>query len=51
MTYSWAVAYIVSVSIDFVYIKHMAIIIGLDTLVLYNLLRLLLLPLKVLIMG
>lgn len=36
--YTWAVAYLVSMSIDFVYIKHVVMTIGLNTwgLVLYN---------------
>lgn len=52
--YSWAVAYLVSMSIDFVYIKHVVMTIGLNTwgLVLYNNLEaLLLFPLEMLIMG
>ncbi|XP_010536466.1 PREDICTED: GDP-mannose transporter GONST3 [Tarenaya hassleriana] len=52
--YSWAVAYLVSMTIDFVYIKHVVMTIGLDTwgLVLYNNLEaLLLFPLELLIMG
>ncbi|XP_020104919.1 GDP-mannose transporter GONST3 isoform X2 [Ananas comosus] len=52
--YSWAVAYLVSMSIDFVYIKHVVMTIGLNTwgLVLYNNLEaLLLFPLELLIMG
>ncbi|XP_052174647.1 GDP-mannose transporter GONST3 isoform X1 [Diospyros lotus] len=54
MAYSWAVAYLVSMSIDFVYIKHVVMTIGLNTwgLVLYNNLEaLLLFPLELLIMG
>ncbi|GMH07821.1 hypothetical protein Nepgr_009661 [Nepenthes gracilis] len=52
--YSWALAYLVSMSIDFVYIKHVVMTIGLKTwgLVLYNNLEaLLLFPLELLIMG
>ena len=52
--YSWALAYLVSMSIDFVYIKHVVMTIGLNTwgLVLYNNLEaLLLFPLELLIMG
>ncbi|XP_022771846.1 GDP-mannose transporter GONST3-like isoform X2 [Durio zibethinus] len=52
--YTWAVAYLVSMSIDFVYIKHVVMTIGLNTwgLVLYNNLEaLLLFPLELLIMG
>lgn len=54
MAYSWAVAYLISMSIDFVYIKHVVMTIGLNTwgLVLYNNLEaLLLFPLELLIMG
>ncbi|KAI4378734.1 hypothetical protein MLD38_016172 [Melastoma candidum] len=54
MAYSWAVAYLISMSIDFVYIKHVVMTIGLSTwgLVLYNNLEaLLLFPLELLIMG
>lgn len=54
MAYSWAVAYLVSMSIDFVYIKHVVMTIGLNTwgLVLYNNLEaLLLFPLEMVIMG
>ncbi|KAH7537860.1 GDP-mannose transporter GONST3 [Ziziphus jujuba] len=54
MAYSWALAYLVSMSIDFVYIKHVVMTIGLNTwgLVLYNNLEaLLLFPLELLIMG
>ncbi|KAK4283378.1 hypothetical protein QN277_000332 [Acacia crassicarpa] len=54
MAYSWAMAYLVSMSIDFVYIKHVVMTIGLNTwgLVLYNNLEaLLLFPLELLIMG
>ncbi|CAA3005770.1 GDP-mannose transporter GONST3-like [Olea europaea subsp. europaea] len=54
MAYSWALAYLVSMSIDFVYIKHVVMTIGLNTwgLVLYNNLEaLLLFPLEFLIMG
>ncbi|OVA13353.1 Triose-phosphate transporter domain [Macleaya cordata] len=52
--YSWALAYLISMSIDFVYIKHVVMTIGLNTwgLVLYNNLEaLLLFPLELLIMG
>ncbi|XP_010256406.1 PREDICTED: GDP-mannose transporter GONST3-like [Nelumbo nucifera] len=52
--YSWALAYLVSMSIDFVYIKHVVMTIGLNTwgLVLYNNFEaLLLFPLELLIMG
>ncbi|CAK9135148.1 unnamed protein product [Ilex paraguariensis] len=52
--YSWALAYLMSMSIDFVYIKHVVMTIGLNTwgLVLYNNLEaLLLFPLELLIMG
>ncbi|XP_065010559.1 GDP-mannose transporter GONST3-like isoform X2 [Musa acuminata AAA Group] len=52
--YAWAVAYLVSMSIDFVYIKHVVMTIGLNTwgLVLYNNLEaLMLFPLELLIMG
>ncbi|KQJ97575.1 GDP-mannose transporter GONST3 [Brachypodium distachyon] len=52
--YSWAVAYLASMSIDFVYIKHVVMTIGLNTwgLVLYNNLEaLMLFPLELLIMG
>ncbi|KAI3728048.1 hypothetical protein L6452_16676 [Arctium lappa] len=54
MAYSWAVAYLISMSIDFVYIKHVVMTIELNTwgLVLYNNLEaLLLFPLELLIMG
>lgn len=54
MAYAWAVAYLISMSIDFVYIKHVVMTIGLNTwgLVLYNNLEaLLLFPLELLIMG
>ncbi|VVA92000.1 unnamed protein product [Arabis nemorensis] len=53
-TCSWAVAYLVSMSIDLVYIKHVVTTIGLNTwgLVLYNNLEaLLLFPLELFIMG
>ncbi|RVW78967.1 GDP-mannose transporter GONST3 [Vitis vinifera] len=53
MAYSWGVAYLVSMSIDFVYIKHVVMNIGLKTwgLVLYNNLEaLLLFPLELLVM-
>lgn len=52
--YAWALAYLVSMSIDFVYIKHVVMTIGLNTwgLVLYNNLEaLLLFPLELLVMG
>ncbi|KAK1284588.1 GDP-mannose transporter GONST3 [Acorus calamus] len=52
--YTWALAYLISMSIDFVYIKHVVMTIGLNTwgLVLYNNLEaLLLFPLELLIMG
>ncbi|CAA2976558.1 GDP-mannose transporter GONST3-like [Olea europaea subsp. europaea] len=52
--YTWALAYLVSMSIDFVYIKQVVMTIGLNTwgLVLYNNLEaLLLFPLELLIMG
>ncbi|KAJ3702475.1 hypothetical protein LUZ61_006180 [Rhynchospora tenuis] len=52
--YSWAIAYLVSMSIDFVYIKHVVMTIGLNTwgLVLYNNLEALLLyPLEMFVMG
>ncbi|KAL6176217.1 hypothetical protein ACLB2K_052852 [Fragaria x ananassa] len=52
--YSWAIAYLISMSIDFVYIKHVVMTIGLNTwgLVLYNNLEaLLLFPLELLVMG
>lgn len=52
--YSWALAYLASMSVDFVYIKHIVMTIGLNTwgLVLYNNLEaLLLFPLELLIMG
>ncbi|PHT79733.1 GDP-mannose transporter GONST3 [Capsicum annuum] len=52
--YSWAVAYLVCMSIDFVYIKHTVMTISLNTwgLVLYNNLEaLLLFPIELLIMG
>lgn len=54
MAYSWGAAYLVSMSIDFVYIKHVVMNIGLKTwgLVLYNNLEaLLLFPLELLVMG
>jgi multidrug transporter EmrE-like cation transporter len=54
MAYSWALAYLVSMTIDFVYIKHVVMTIGLNTwgLVVYNNLEaLLLFPLELLIMG
>jgi len=52
--YMWAVAYLVSMTIDFVYIKHVVTTIELNTwgLVLYNNIEaLLLFPLELLIMG
>ncbi|KAI5017600.1 hypothetical protein ZWY2020_042488 [Hordeum vulgare] len=52
--YSWAVAYLASMSIDFVYIKHVVMTIGLNTwgLVLYNNLEaLMLFPIELFIMG
>lgn len=52
--YVWAVAYLVSMSIDFVYIKHVVHTIGLNTwgLVLYNNLEaLMLFPIELLVMG
>nr|ACG35595.1 hypothetical protein [Zea mays] len=52
--YTWAVAYLASMSIDFVYIKHVVMTIGLNTwgLVLYNNLEaLMLFPLELLVMG
>jgi hypothetical protein len=52
--YMWAVAYLVSMMIDFVYIKHVVTTIELNTwgLVLYNNIQaLLLFPLELLIMG
>eukprot|EP01018_Ginkgo_biloba_P037571 Gb_25909 [translate_table: standard] len=52
--YSWALAYLVSMSIDFVYIKHAVMTIGLNTwgLVLYNNLEaFLLFPFELIIMG
>ncbi|KAG6419682.1 hypothetical protein SASPL_116191 [Salvia splendens] len=52
--YSWALAHLVSMSIDFVYIKHGVMTIGLNTwgLVLYNNLEaLMLFPVELLIMG
>ncbi|XP_047327042.1 GDP-mannose transporter GONST3-like [Impatiens glandulifera] len=54
MAYTWAAAYLVSMSIDFVYIKHVVMTIGLNTwgLVLYNNLEaLVLFPIELLIMG
>ena len=54
MAYSWTLAYLVSMSIDFVYIKHVVMTIGLNTwgLVLYNNLEaLLLFPIELLVMG
>jgi solute carrier family 35 protein len=52
--YSWALAYLASMSIDFVYIKHVVMTIGLNTwgLVLYNNLEaFLLFPLEMFLMG
>ncbi|XP_072979548.1 GDP-mannose transporter GONST3-like [Typha angustifolia] len=52
--YIWAVAYLASMSVDFVYIKHVVMTIGLNTwgLVLYNNLEaLMLFPLELFIMG
>ncbi|XP_020589718.1 GDP-mannose transporter GONST3 [Phalaenopsis equestris] len=52
--YGWAAAYLLSMSIDFVYIKHVVMTIGLNTwgLVLYNNLEaLLLFPLELVVMG
>ncbi|KAI3843183.1 hypothetical protein MKW92_037858 [Papaver armeniacum] len=52
--YSWALAYLISMSIDFVYIKHVVMTIGLNTwgLVLYNNLEaFLLFPFELFIMG
>ncbi|KAJ8773671.1 hypothetical protein K2173_005917 [Erythroxylum novogranatense] len=52
--YAWALAYLISMTVDFVYIKHVVMTIGLNTwgLVLYNNLEaLLLFPLELLIMG
>ncbi|KAF5179943.1 Gdp-mannose transporter gonst3 [Thalictrum thalictroides] len=52
--YSWALAYLISMTVDFVYIKHVVTTVGLNTwgLVLYNNLEaLLLFPLELLIMG
>ncbi|CAN0896162.1 GDP-mannose transporter GONST3 [Linum grandiflorum] len=52
--YSWALAYLISMTVDFVYIKHVVMTVGLNTwgLVLYNNLEaLLLFPLELLIMG
>ncbi|KAG6533081.1 GDP-mannose transporter GONST3-like [Zingiber officinale] len=52
--YAWAAAYLISMSVDFVYIKHVVMTIGLNTwgLVLYNNLEaLLLFPLEFLVMG
>ncbi|CAN6484913.1 unnamed protein product [Victoria cruziana] len=52
--YTWALAYLVSMTIDFVYIKHVVMTIGLNTwgLVLYNNLEaLLLFPFEFLVMG
>ncbi|CAM6107343.1 unnamed protein product [Calypogeia fissa] len=53
-TYYWALAYLASMSIDFVYIKHIVMTIGLSTwgLVLYNNLEaLLLFPIELFVMG
>jgi solute carrier family 35 protein len=52
--YTWAVAYLASMSIDFVYIKHVVMTIGLNTwgLVLYNNLEaFMLFPLEMLLTG
>ncbi|KAJ3673604.1 hypothetical protein LUZ60_005596 [Juncus effusus] len=52
--YSWAIAYLASMSIDFVYIKHVVMTIGLNTwgLVLYNNLEaFLLFPFEMFLMG
>jgi hypothetical protein len=52
--YSWTVAYLVSMSMNFVYIKHIVMTIGLNTggLVLYNNLEaLMLFPIELLVMG
>ncbi|CAA7400809.1 unnamed protein product [Spirodela intermedia] len=52
--YSWAAAYLASMAVDFVYIKHVVMTIGLNTwgLVLYNNLEaLLLFPVELLLMG
>jgi drug/metabolite transporter (DMT)-like permease len=52
--YGWALAYLASMSIDFVYIKHIVMTIGLNTwgLVLYNNLEaLLLFPIELFLMG
>ncbi|XP_052143157.1 GDP-mannose transporter GONST3-like [Oryza glaberrima] len=52
--YTWAVAYLTSMSIDFVYIKHVVMTIGLNTwgLVLYNNLEaFMLFPLEMLLTG
>lgn len=52
--YSWAAAYLASMVVDFVYIKHVVMTIGLNTwgLVLYNNLEaLLLFPVELLVMG
>lgn len=52
--YSWALAYLVSMTVDFVYIKHVVMTINLNTwgFVLYNNLEaLLLFPVELLIMG
>ncbi|XP_072990903.1 GDP-mannose transporter GONST3-like isoform X1 [Typha latifolia] len=52
--YCWALAYLASMSVDFVYIKHVVMTIGLNTwgLVLYNNLEaLMLFPLELFIMG
>ncbi|PKA49727.1 GDP-mannose transporter GONST3 [Apostasia shenzhenica] len=53
-SYGWALAYLISMSIDFVYIKHVVMTIGLNTwgLVLYNNLEaLMLFPVELLIMS
>ncbi|XP_078441371.1 golgi nucleotide sugar transporter 3 [Wolffia australiana] len=52
--YSWAAAYLASMAVDFVYIKHVVMTIGLNTwgLVLYNNLEaLMLFPVELLVMG
>ncbi|KAL5701936.1 GDP-mannose transporter gonst3 [Ranunculus cassubicifolius] len=52
--YTWALAYLISMTVDFVYIKHVVMTVGLNTwgLVLYNNLEaLLLFPLELLVMG
>ncbi|CAN0871181.1 GDP-mannose transporter GONST3 [Linum grandiflorum] len=52
--YGWAVAYLISMTVDFVYVKHVVMTIGLNTwgLVLYNNLEALaLFPLELVVMG